>query len=139
MAGLINNKLDDPVLQAAEQKLESQKVVRDVLQKQFDAYGNVTTRTPKHETRQHRFNRAIGFVATGEDEYDVFYKLDRIRKPVATVDPHLEPLVAEIGEALAWYDAIGTAEALAKVTAKKAALLRMLSLGEFDIGDATKH
>jgi hypothetical protein len=59
------------------------------------------------------------------------------RMPI--VDSHLELLAAEIGKALAWYDAIGPAEALAKVTAEKAALLRMLSLGEFDIGDATKH
>jgi hypothetical protein len=85
----------------------------------------------------------MGFVATGEDEYDVHYKLDRIRRPAATVDPHPEPLVVEIDEvladALAWYDAVGPAEALAQVTADRDALHRMPSLGGFDIGTATKH
>ncbi len=54
-------------------------VVRDVLAPQLEQFGYVLTRTPKPEERQHRFNRAVGFVAVGEDEYNIHYRLDRGR------------------------------------------------------------
>lgn len=57
------------------------RLVRQVLQSQFDQHGYVITRTPKHEARQHRFNRIIGFVKTGEDEFDIHYRMDSIRRP----------------------------------------------------------
>jgi hypothetical protein len=64
-------------------------------------------------------------------------------KPTTTVDAPIEPLVAEVGEALAdaadWYDVVGPAEARAKVMADRDALLHVLSLDAFDAGKATKH
>lgn len=57
----------------------TRQMMREALAPQFERYGYVTTRTPKVDERQHRFNRLMGFVATGEDEYDVHYRLDRIR------------------------------------------------------------
>ena len=57
------------------------RLVREVLRSQLEQYGHVTTRTPKHEERQHRFNRIIGFVQTGEDEFDIHYRMEGIRRP----------------------------------------------------------
>lgn len=51
------------------------EVVRAVLAPQLAAYGRVTTRTPKVETRQHRFNRVVGFRQVGEDQYDILYEM----------------------------------------------------------------
>lgn len=53
------------------------QVVREALAPQFEAFGYVTTRTPKVDSRQHRFNRLVGFRPVGEDEYDVHYRLRR--------------------------------------------------------------
>lgn len=53
------------------------RIMRQVLEPIFDEYGYVTTRTPKHEERQLRFNRAWGFVVTGEDALDFHLRLDR--------------------------------------------------------------
>lgn len=53
------------------------QVVREALAPQFEKYGYVTTRTPKVEARQHRFNRIVGFRQVGEDEYDILYKMRR--------------------------------------------------------------
>jgi hypothetical protein len=39
-------------------------------------YGFVTTRTPKDEPRQHRFNKLLGFRPIGEDEFCVHYRLE---------------------------------------------------------------
>lgn len=36
-------------------------------------YGYATTRTPKDDTRQQRFNERLGFRRYGEDEHDVLY------------------------------------------------------------------
>lgn len=54
-------------------------LLRDILRPQLERYGFIVTRTPKEEARQRRFNEAIGFVATGEDELDVHYRLERVR------------------------------------------------------------
>lgn len=51
------------------------EVVRSALEPQLREFGRVTTRTPKVETRQHRFNRVVGFRQVGEDEYDVLYEM----------------------------------------------------------------
>jgi hypothetical protein len=40
-------------------------------------YGCVTTRTPKDDVRQSRFNKVVGFVPTGEDEFYTHYKLEQ--------------------------------------------------------------
>lgn len=55
------------------------RVVVSFLQGFIDRYGHAVTKTPKWEERQHRFNRAVGFEVTGEDEYDVHYRIDRVR------------------------------------------------------------
>jgi len=53
----------------------SREAIRSVLAPQFRDYGRVTTRTPKVEARQHRFNRMVGFRQVGEDEYDILYEM----------------------------------------------------------------
>lgn len=53
----------------------SREMVRSALEPQLREFGRVTTRTPKVETRQHRFNRVVGFRQVGEDEYDVLYEM----------------------------------------------------------------
>lgn len=57
----------------------SRATVRAVLAPQLEAFGHVLTRTPRLEERQHRFNKTVGFVQTGEDEYNIHYRLDRGR------------------------------------------------------------
>ncbi len=42
----------------------------------MERHGFVTTRTPKEDARQHRFNLSFGFYVTGEDEFCVHYRLD---------------------------------------------------------------
>lgn len=42
-------------------------------------HGFAATKTPKEDERQHRFNRAFGFQVVGEDEFDTFYRIDRVR------------------------------------------------------------
>lgn len=52
---------------------------KDRVQDLLDRHGHVETRTPKGETRQRALNEVFGFAKTGEDDYDVHYRLDRIR------------------------------------------------------------
>ena len=54
-------------------------VVREVLDPLISKYGYAVTKTPKHEIRQRRFNELIGFVMVGEDEYDIHYRIERVR------------------------------------------------------------
>jgi hypothetical protein len=63
------------------------QVIRDVLAPQMERYGYVLTRTPKIDARQHRFNRVMGFVAVGEDRYNVHYRLDRDRSAATRSAP----------------------------------------------------
>lgn len=42
-------------------------------------HGYAATKTPHHDERQHRFNRAFGFQVVGSDEYDIHYRIDRVR------------------------------------------------------------
>lgn len=68
------------------------QLIRDVLAPQMDRYGYVVTRTPKPATgRQHRFNRTMGFVQTGEDAYNVHYRLDRDRSAATRSAPCPSP------------------------------------------------
>lgn len=55
----------------------SREMVRAAFAPQLEKYGYLTTRTPKVDTRQHRFNRLVGFQAVGEDEFDIHYQLRR--------------------------------------------------------------
>lgn len=45
----------------------------------IERYGYADTRTPKTDTRQRRFNERLGFVQIGEDEFDVHYRITRLR------------------------------------------------------------
>lgn len=51
------------------------KMGRAWLTEILDEYGYVTTRTPKDDDRQHRFNRLVGFKAVGADEFFVHYRM----------------------------------------------------------------
>ena len=53
----------------------------------IDREGYVLTKTPKEEERQRRFNEAIGFEKIGEDEYDIHYRLDRMRSAPCQSSP----------------------------------------------------
>lgn len=53
--------------------------IKAFLQPIIDRYGYAETHTPRHETRQRRFNLALGFFETGCDELDVFYRIEKIR------------------------------------------------------------
>lgn len=55
-------------------------VVRSIVGTILEQHGHVVVRTPKTEPRQQRFNRAIGFVQTGEDDYDIHFRMDRFRE-----------------------------------------------------------
>ena len=46
----------------------------------IEQYGYAVTKTPKTDTRQQRFNERLGFYKTGEDEYDIHYKIDILRR-----------------------------------------------------------
>ncbi len=61
----------DGVIDSATLPLsEISKVLSDLV----DRHGFASTRTPKEDLRQRRFNERFGAVATGEDEYDVHYQ-----------------------------------------------------------------
>ena len=55
--------------------------MRAFLQPIIDQYGYAETRTPKTDeyAKQHRFNKLFGFKQTSEDEYDVFYRIEKLR------------------------------------------------------------
>lgn len=55
--------------------------LREVMRPICLEHGYVTTKTPKHETRQHRFNKTIGFKKTGEDEFNIHYRMDMNSAP----------------------------------------------------------
>ena len=42
-----------------------------------DKYGYLITRTPKEDIRQQKINLRFGCVVTGEDEYDIHFRLER--------------------------------------------------------------
>ena len=47
------------------------------LWKVVDQHGYLITRTPKDAVQQQKINRRLGFVVTGEDEYDIHFRLER--------------------------------------------------------------
>lgn len=53
-------------------------MIRSRLDPIIERHGFVTTRTPKDGAdRQHRFNRAFGFLVSGESEFFIDYRLDK--------------------------------------------------------------
>lgn len=54
-------------------------MLKAFVQKIIDQYGYATTKTPHEAEKQHRFNRIFGFKKVGEDEFDVHYRIDKIR------------------------------------------------------------
>jgi hypothetical protein len=56
---------------------------RDILRKYpgslIAKYGYALTSTPKEDVRQRRFNERLGFFQVGEDEFDIHYKIDKLR------------------------------------------------------------
>ena len=56
----------------------TRKFVRSCIQPIIDKYGYATTKTPKEELRQQRFNRCVGFKVVGEDEYDVHFRIENL-------------------------------------------------------------
>lgn len=42
----------------------------------IERYGYATTKTPKEDARQLRFNERLGFYRVGEDEYDIHLRID---------------------------------------------------------------
>lgn len=64
------------------QKFDSTPVGRQHLKRLaelIERYGYAQTRTPKDDDRMCRFNERLGFYRTGEDEFDIHYRIDRIR------------------------------------------------------------
>lgn len=55
-------------------------MIYDGIEPVLKEHGYVKTRTPKEETRQHRFNRAIGFEPDGEDEFYIYWRLEKLRR-----------------------------------------------------------
>lgn len=55
----------------------SLSMIRDFLEKIIAVHGYATTKTPKEDARQHRFNLRFGFVVIGEDEYDIHYRIEQ--------------------------------------------------------------
>lgn len=59
-------------------------VITKAMMRQFLAdlilkYGFAFTRVPKDNIRQQRLNERIGFFKVGEDEFDIHYRVERIR------------------------------------------------------------
>lgn len=55
------------------------RAIKEWLDPQLEEYGYVSTKTPKHEIRQQRFNERIGFFRVGEDELDIHYRYEGVR------------------------------------------------------------
>lgn len=43
-------------------------------------HGYALTKTPKTDARQQRFNERLGFYRVDEDEFDIHYRIDHLRK-----------------------------------------------------------
>lgn len=52
-------------------------LIKELFRPQLEKYGYLTTRTPVDDLKQRRWNSMWGFVKTGEDEYDVYYRLEK--------------------------------------------------------------
>jgi hypothetical protein len=49
------------------------------VQKVIDEHGYATTKTPKSDMRQHKFNAYFGFKPVGEDYLDIHYRIEKFR------------------------------------------------------------
>lgn len=56
----------------------TRKMICDYLRGIIAQHGYATTKTPKHDERQNRFNLLFGFTLTHEDEYDRHYRIERL-------------------------------------------------------------
>lgn len=45
----------------------------------IERYGYALTRTPRSDTRMLRFNERLNFYRVGEDEFDIFFRIDHLR------------------------------------------------------------
>ena len=52
--------------------------VRRVLAPIIAEFGYATTKTPKEDRRQQRFNERLGWFKTGEDEFDYHYRIEEL-------------------------------------------------------------
>lgn len=57
----------------------TRKMIREFLAPIIAEHGYALTNTPKDDERQRRFNELFGFKAVGEDEFDIYYRLDAMR------------------------------------------------------------
>lgn len=53
-------------------------LVADCVQPQINKFGFVLTKTPKEDTRQHRFNLIVGFKIDGVDEFYTYFRMERL-------------------------------------------------------------
>lgn len=53
----------------------TRRMIFEFLRPIIAEFGYAETRTPKSDTRQHRFNRIFGFQPVGEDAFDVIYRI----------------------------------------------------------------
>lgn len=53
-------------------------MICDFLRPIIAEHGFAETRTPKHDERQHRFNKRFGFLVVGEDEFDTHFRIERL-------------------------------------------------------------
>lgn len=57
----------------------SRSFMTDCVQPIIDKYGFVRTKTPKDDTRQRRFNLAVGFVVESTDEYFTYFRMEKLK------------------------------------------------------------
>lgn len=57
----------------------SRKAIVEFLNKIIAREGHAITRTPLEDERQQRFNELIGFQKIGEDEYDIIFKIEKVK------------------------------------------------------------
>lgn len=56
--------------------------IRNYLLPLIEQYGFVKTRTPTEDIRQQRFNKLLGFVPDGGDEFFNYYRLEKLRRSI---------------------------------------------------------
>ena len=57
----------------------TRRLICQILQPIIDAHGFAETRTPHEDTRQQRFNELLGWEEVGRDDFDVIYRIKRVR------------------------------------------------------------
>lgn len=61
-----------------KRKVLTAALITECLQPIIDEHGYVTTKTPKEDERQRRFNQLIGFDGVGEDEFYTYFRMERL-------------------------------------------------------------